>query len=298
MAKSEVDTAFFTPHEEAAAIVKGKAVVSREVFDGLLPELRARAFCVTGVEGAHVVQSIRDTVASFARGQTEDGKAVTWDDAKKRIVAHLDEAHFSEPAAERRATLLLRTHGFQAFQAANWRVAQQDADTTHLQYLATEDARVRDSHLALNGIILPKSDPFWQKHYPPWEWGCRCRVRPMNPDMVDMQKTLDGHRKPEDRLVIEGPALQRLRAGQIVRGELMDRDGRTVAMGTHDVTPPSEGPEGKDAFQWHPDNLHLPMDELKQRYDPPVWEAFQTWAKGFKVAKSLSVWAWLLGRKA
>lgn len=297
MAKSDLSGGFFEPHEEAAAIVRDKAVVSREVFDGLLPELRGRAFCVTGVEGAHTVQSIRDTIATFTRGQTEDGKPVTWSDAKKQVMAHLDEAHFSPQAAERRATLLLRTHAFQAYQAANWRAAQSDPDCTHLQYLATEDSRVRDSHLALNGVILPKNDPFWAKHYPPWEWGCRCRVRPINQDMLEMQQALDSHRKPEDRLVIEGPALEHLRDGQIVRGELQDRDGRTVGMGTHDVTPPSDGPEGKDAFQWHPDNLRLPMADLKQRYDVAVWAAFEAWAKLFKVTSNRSVWAWLTGAK-
>ena len=163
MPDPKLGAGFFTPHDEAAAIVAGKPVLTRQVFDKLVPELRARAMVVTGVEGANTVQRIKDEIADYTRGQTDGGQARTWDDAKAAIAQTLEDEAFSPQAAERRATLLIRTHGFQAYQAANYRVAMEDDDTTHLQYLATEDSRVRDSHLALNGLIMPKGDPFWDK---------------------------------------------------------------------------------------------------------------------------------------
>lgn len=285
--------AFYRPHEEAAALVRGKAVVTREVFDRLLPEVRARAITVTGLEGLGAVERIQTEIADYVRGQTTGGEAVTWADAKKRIVETLDAGQFSPQAAERRATLLLRTHGFQAFQASNYRVGMEDDDTTHWQYLATEDSHVRDSHLALNGLVLPKSDPFWKTHFPPWEWGCRCRCRPMNPDLVAEERDLDAGRKPEDRLVIEGPALERLREGQIIRGELRDRDGRTVGMGAHDVTPPRDRPGGGGGFGWHPGDLRLSLPDLEARYAPDVWRLFIEWAKAAEVAPGKTAYQWL-----
>lgn len=288
--------ALFSPHEEAAATVASKPVVAREVFDQLLPELRARAFTVAGVEGANTVQRIKDEITDFTRGQTADGEARTWDQAKAAIVQTLDDANFSPAAAERRATILLRTHAFQAYQSANWKVAQADADTTHLQYLATEDSHVRDSHLALNGLVFPKGDVFWNGHYPPWEWGCRCRVRPINPDQLAEQKAIDAQRKPEDRLVLEGAALEQARQGQVVRGELKDRDGRTVAMGTHNVTPPSQQPGGDKAFSWHPDNLRMPLDQILGRYDPEVRDQFLAHASQNRITPQVSVLDWLEGR--
>ena len=296
MPDPKLGAGFFTPHDEAAAIVAGKPVVTRQVFDKLVPELRARAMVVTGVEGANTVQRIKDEIADYTRGQPEAGEARTWDDAKAAIAKTLEDEAFSPQAAERRATLLIRTHGFQAYQAANYRVAMEDDDTTHLQYLATEDSRVRDSHLALNGLIMNKNDPFWDKHYPPWEWGCRCRVRPINPDMLDRQRSKDATRPPEDRLVIEGPALDRLRAGQIVRGELKDRDGRTVGMGAHDVTPPSQKLGADKAFQWHPRDLRIPAEQLRQRYDPATWQQFAAWAEKTDIAGGISVLEWIGGR--
>lgn len=261
-----------TPHEEAISLIRGKAVVTRTVFDGLLPELRGRAFTVTGIEDAATLQRIRDTIADLPQGSV-------WNEVKGNLVDEL--APYLGDGAERRAELLLRTHAFQAFQASNWRVAQEDEDTTHLQYLATEDDRTRDSHLALNGLILPKDDPFWAKHFPPWEWGCRCRVRPMNPDFVAEARAEDANRSPDDKLVMEGPALQRLRDGQL------QRDGRT-----YDVTPPSDT-NRETGFAWHPDDLRLPIDELRQRYDPEVFRVFETAMQAAPFDEELTVWQWL-----
>lgn len=279
-------SAFFTPHEEAAALIRGKPAVSQAVFTGLLPELRGRAFTVAGLEAANSLQRVRDEIADYARGQTVEGEARTWDDAKAAIIKVLDDAHFSPKAAERRATLLLRTHAFQAYQAANWRVAQEDDDTTHLQYLATEDSHVRASHLALNGVILPKNDPFWQKHFPPWEWGCRCRVRPMNPDQVDDARAEDAGKAPDEANVIEGPVAQRLRDGQLLR-----------AGQAYDVTPPSESGENPDrAYQWHPDHLRLPVDKILERYDPDVRDAFHEWTRQTQITPQATVLDWLEGK--
>ena len=35
----------------------------------------------------------------------------------------------------------------------------------------------RHQHLAWNGLVLARDDPFWQTHFPPNGWGCQCSVR-------------------------------------------------------------------------------------------------------------------------
>ncbi len=34
----------------------------------------------------------------------------------------------------------------------------------------------RPHHVALDGVVRPADDPFWNIHYPPNGWGCKCRV--------------------------------------------------------------------------------------------------------------------------
>ena len=47
-------------------------------------------------------------------------------------------------------------------------------DRYYLQYRTASDDRVRISHRPLHNITLPKSDPFWDKYFPPNGWRCRC----------------------------------------------------------------------------------------------------------------------------
>ena len=262
------------PHEEAIALIEGKPVVTRAVFDQMLPEIRGRVFTITGVEGANVMERVRDAIAGLPQG----GADGTWDKVKAQVVSEL-EPYLGE-GADQRAELLIRTHGFQAFQASNWRVAQADQDTTHLQYMTMEDDRVRDSHAALDGLVLPKDDPFWDDHTPPWDWGCRCRIRAMNPDLVEMTRVADEDRNPEDKLVVEGPALTQLRNGTLMR------DGQRF-----DVTPPANSAGG--GFTWHPDNLRIPLDQLQHRYEPEVFADFKKFSQRTKLTKKLSLWDWL-----
>lgn len=269
-----VDFNLSAPHTEAAGLLRGKPAVTRSVFDGLLPELKGRAFTITGVEGANVLQRTRDAIAGLAEGET-------WDNVKKQIVEDLDL--YLGDGAEQRAELLMRTHGFQAFQAANWRVAQEDDDTTHLQYQTMEDENVRDSHAALNGIVLPKDDPFWQNHFPPWDWGCRCMAIPMNPDLVAAERMADEERAPENRNVVDGAVADQLRNGTLMR------DGQRF-----DVTTPADSGR-ENPYAWNPGDLKLPVDELRQRYDADVWAAFVEHARQSKLPGGETLWGWLNG---
>ena len=146
-----------------------------------------------------------------------------------------------------------------------------------------EDDRVRPSHRALDGIIVPKDDPFWQNHFPPWEWGCRCRTRTMNPDQVDEFKQMDQQRLPENKLVMEGPALTKLREGTLIR------NGRA-----HSLLPA----QGEGAFAWSPDDLRIPLQDLQQRYDPFAWNVFKQYAQATLLEEGVTLWEWLSGAGA
>lgn len=54
-----------------------------------------------------------------------------------------------------------------------------------LQYSTVGDALVRPEHAALDGIVKPVDDPFWNKYYPPNDWNCRCTVLQMTLDEAE-----------------------------------------------------------------------------------------------------------------
>lgn len=84
----------------------------------------------------------------------------------------------------------------------------QDAKETHpnLRYDTAGDERVRPAHAEIEGVTLPIDDPFWQIHYPPNGWGCRCDViqtdgkvtpddkirPPVIPDLFKTNTAIDG----------------------------------------------------------------------------------------------------------
>ena len=57
----------------------------------------------------------------------------------------------------------------------NWKGFEADADLyPNLKYNAVNDARTREQHRALDGLILPINHVFWKTHNVPLDWGCRC----------------------------------------------------------------------------------------------------------------------------
>ena len=46
----------------------------------------------------------------------------------------------------------------------------------YLRYTAILDNRVRPQHRRWHGTILPVDHPWWQTHYPPNGWRCRCKA--------------------------------------------------------------------------------------------------------------------------
>ncbi|MDO4769949.1 MAG: PBECR2 nuclease fold domain-containing protein [Brachymonas sp.] len=49
-----------------------------------------------------------------------------------------------------------------------------------LRYVTRDDDRVRPQHAAWHNVVLPVDDPFWQSHFPPNGYRCRCRVIPLS----------------------------------------------------------------------------------------------------------------------
>jgi SPP1 gp7 family putative phage head morphogenesis protein len=92
--------------------------------------------------------------------------------------------------------------------AGKWAQFEANKSTLPLlQYETVGDARVRAAHAALDGIIKPVGDDFWNQYLPPNSWNCRCTVRqlaegtvsdtkPENlPQLTEMFKTNAGKSK-------------------------------------------------------------------------------------------------------
>jgi len=264
------------PHDEAAALIRGKLPATRRLFDAMAPELQAAAVVITGVEDLHAIERVRNLVAGIPEGED-------WDDAKREIAAEIDAWLDDEEASERRAELILRSHGYAAYAKSNWAaLEEQQYIFPWRKYQTAQDERVRGTHAALDGLIAPADSPFWRSHTPPWEFGCRCDVVGLtNADVKDLRKAdlrnPDG--KPAMKFVDRGPELEALELGHLYRDGVMNFVARNP-----------------DGFKFDPEGGIVTLDMLKglrKRVGPKLWDGFADWARNAAVPGQGSAWDYL-----
>lgn len=179
------------PNEAAADYIRGKAVADPTNFGNLPDQLKQRAFTVAGIEQMDVLRRIRDTVAKLPEGKN-------WDEAKREIASEISPFMGGDmKAARAKAEHTLRIHGFQAYAVARHQEQMETIDVfPYWKYVTVGDARVRPAHAALDGKVLRADDPWWNTHYPPWDWGCRCIVEQLDEEDAEAAGVTDGKQMP------------------------------------------------------------------------------------------------------
>lgn len=169
------------PFQEAIDYFRAKQNISTERWDQLRGETHARMFTVAGATKGSVLQDIRNavddalangtTITEFRKVFDETVAKNGWDFTGKRgwrtrviFDTNLRTAH----AAGRWKQIIERQRRLQA---------RKPDETLYLVYETAGDERVRPQHRAWNRIVRPVDDPFWDTHYPPNGYGCRCIVR-------------------------------------------------------------------------------------------------------------------------
>lgn len=274
------------PHEEAVSRIAGLPLVSRAVMDEMLPELRAYAFTITGLDVGDQMAKVRDMIQAVPAGEK------TWEKARKEIAAELVDDLGGGKASARRAELLLRTHVFRGYAASRYRRLMQQADVFPFwQYRTHGDGNVRPSHAALNGKIFPAGHQIWQRIFPPWDWGCRCLVVPLTQRGADQ---ILARGKISDQAAKDANLLPT----QIAKPEMFtDAEAALIDKNQRlpDGKPLNRTPTWADAPWSIPGNIQHDWPLIKARYDdqPEVLKAFEKWAKKTKIAPKLTVSQWL-----
>ena len=101
----------------------------------------------------------------------ENGKPRSWSEFYKE----------AKPLTETYNIDWLKTEQNQAKSSAEmalkWKELEEAAELyPNLRYSAVIDEDTRSDHREWDGIVLPIEHPFWNEHYPPNGWNCRCTV--------------------------------------------------------------------------------------------------------------------------
>lgn len=107
------------------------------------------------------------------------GKQLVVDPVAGKIV----EAQLGSAA---RLETIFRTNLQAAYAAGHWEQIQAQKDEApYLMYDAIDDGRTRETHKAWDGTVLPVDSPWWQRHYPPCGWQCRCGCIQLSDDELE-----------------------------------------------------------------------------------------------------------------
>jgi len=143
-------------------------------WDDLMHGEHASGFMVAGVTKMAVLDDIRQAVdAAIARGETLT-------DFRKRF-AEIIQSHGwpggaggdSEAGIAWRTQVIYHTNLRTAYQAGRWETLRT---FPCLKYRHNSIKNPREQHRAWDGKIIRTDDPWWDAHYPPNGWGCRCTV--------------------------------------------------------------------------------------------------------------------------
>jgi SPP1 gp7 family putative phage head morphogenesis protein len=263
------------PHTEARDRIATLPLLTRDVFDGLLPELKAHAFTVSGITAMDTLVRVRDEIAAVPQG------GATWAEAKKRIAADLED-RLGPKEADVRAELLLRTHTFRSYAVSRYRslMAQRDA-FPYWMYQTHGDERVRPSHKALDGKIFSAGHPIWQRIFPPWDWGCRCLIVPMTGPGTQRLKDKEQGASvaPEDLRVYDGGLADAIHKAERLPNGIALQRAQTWSDSPWGVT-------GKITDTWV---------QIQERYahDPAVIKTFGKWALKTEIEPGYTIADWL-----
>lgn len=174
--------------QDALDYLTNRSIKIDPIFNSqeLWQEEYARQFTVSRLTNMDLMQAINDellknmqeggSLRDFQKTLIPKLQAAGWWGVKEVIDQETGEILKTKfnPA---RLKLIYDTNMSMAYMAGKWARAQRNkAFAPYLVYETMRDERVRKSHQAWEGVALPVDDPWWDTHYPPNGWMCRCSV--------------------------------------------------------------------------------------------------------------------------
>lgn len=182
------------PPKEAVAYFRAKGHNITWNWYEQLTDAHARAFTVAKAVRLDVLNTLRDEVdraihdgitrQEFTRTLAPRLQKLGWW-GKQFVVDTQGNAKEIELGSPRRLATIYNVNMRSAYNSGRYAQMMNNAeDYPFWQYVAIMDGRTRPAHAALNGMVFRYDDPFWQSHYPPNGWNCRCRVRALSAERM------------------------------------------------------------------------------------------------------------------
>lgn len=169
----QVNAVFKRPFDEQVAFFRGKLghLIPTEKWTDVWKSAHDTGFMVAGAAKAEL---LADFAVAVDRAISE-GKSLQ---AFRKDFDNIVDKHGWSYRGEYnwRTRTIYRTNMATSYAAG--RLAQlNDGGFTHWMYRHSDSVvSPRPLHVSWNKLALPADDPWWNSHYPPNGWGCKCYV--------------------------------------------------------------------------------------------------------------------------
>jgi hypothetical protein len=173
--------------KEALAYIKNKKLAPAFSYKDVWNEEHATMFTVAKAMQIDVLSDIKkaveqavekgETLESFRKNLAPTLRAKGWRGKKDMDDPLTGKTENSRQGSDRRLKTIYDTNIRSAYQEGRWERSHASTSHPYLMYRVGNSKNHRQEHLAWDGLILPKDDPWWNSHYPPNGWGCKCWVQ-------------------------------------------------------------------------------------------------------------------------
>jgi len=164
----------FRSFPEAVEFFTAKLDLPTARWDDLWQAQHARAFTVAGALRDDLLADLRAAVAAaITQGETLADFRARFDEIVER---HGWRGWTGDESPARRAwrtAVIYHTNLRTSYQAGRWETLK---GFPYLKYQHNTRRNPREHHKAWDGLVIAADDPWWDTHYPPNGWGCRCSV--------------------------------------------------------------------------------------------------------------------------
>ncbi|NOR71665.1 MAG: hypothetical protein GQ532_18590 [Methylomarinum sp.] len=191
---------FNKPFNEQVEFFRQKLNLPTEFYDDILKQAHDRAFVVAGAQKADLLDDLRKIVDK----SIVEGKSIGWfrkefDNIVKQRGWEGWTGSDSKAGRDWRTRIIYRTNIASSYAAGRWQQLNNPAllqTRPYWKYIHNDTVtHPRPLHVSWSGLVLRHDDPFWQTHFPPNGWGCRCRITAVR------EKEFKGEAAPDDGLV-------------------------------------------------------------------------------------------------
>jgi hypothetical protein len=163
----------FAPFAAQVAFFRRKVNVPSARGHDLQRADHAHGFMVAGLARADVLEDLRRAIDdAIARGETLADFGARFEDiVRGRWEGWTGSG--SEAGRAWRTRIIYQTNLRTSYMAGRW---EQLREFPYLKYQHNTVENPRHEHQAWDGRIIAADEPWWDTHYPPNGWGCRCTV--------------------------------------------------------------------------------------------------------------------------